>query len=716
MSRTPCAASPRRSSGGCPTTTAAPTRVRARRTTPSARRTPRAPARGERVTVRVDQPTARPVPPRPPSTPSEAPARTARTVAPTPEPTPRPAPAAPVPTPPVARPAPAAKPPSPRPPVPAPPARTEAPPRPAPASPPAPDPVAKPPVPAARATPAPPQPAAPATPDPVAAAPAEEPAETIIIGRGRPPATRVTPLETLDADFLGEAPPDELATTIRIRRTRVVIPSPPGEAEGGASLLHRPVPADDVRADSGAGGRGGTCAGRHARPSGAGGPRSESLASSACAGGRSGSSRRQLRRRSRQCSGILPPRSRRIRPREGEGLNADQWLYLLDGAQRGPIDIEDLVDLVLTSIPENTKVWHPGLEGWVLANEARGDRRGDSAAAAGPRSHPRQPPRRGHAGLRHGAAAVPDRPHRRRGRGVSASTWPCRSRPRASRSTRPRTAPRPGSWRCRTVPGSSSPTSACPRWTVSSSAGGCAATRCLSHTPLLFISGSDKYKERYRALQIGADDFLSKQMPIRELLMRIQLLLTKYSDLSADQEAGGHDRGRPGGSLPGPGRGLRGPRSASDVRPGSTQRALHRARRGRGQHRDHAWASARARSSPPPSGPQTGVDAVYAFLAWEKGSFKFTPGDAGQRRAARPERRAPPARRLPPPRRVAEGRWGRRSAGLANPCRPAPRSGRPKTCPRFSPEKAHIVSLHALAGARSPVHFLQFQLPWEISR
>ena len=41
----------------------------------------------------------------------------------------------------------------------------------------------------------------------------------------------------------------------------------------------------------------------------------------------------------------------------------------------------------------------------------------------------------------------------------------------------------------------------------------------LSRLPLLFISGSDKYKERYRALQIGADDFLSKSMPIRELLM-----------------------------------------------------------------------------------------------------------------------------------------------------------------------------------------------------
>ena len=57
--------------------------------------------------------------------------------------------------------------------------------------------------------------------------------------------------------------------------------------------------------------------------------------------------------------------------------------------------------------------------------------------------------------------------------------------------------------------------------------------------PLLFISGSDKYKERYRALQIGADDFLSKNMPIRELLMRIQLLMTRYSDLSGGEQKPG---------------------------------------------------------------------------------------------------------------------------------------------------------------------------------
>jgi DNA-binding response OmpR family regulator len=54
----------------------------------------------------------------------------------------------------------------------------------------------------------------------------------------------------------------------------------------------------------------------------------------------------------------------------------------------------------------------------------------------------------------------------------------------------------------------------------------------LQRMPLLFISASDKYKDRYRALQVGADDFLPKSMPRREVLMRIQLLMTRYSDLS----------------------------------------------------------------------------------------------------------------------------------------------------------------------------------------
>jgi signal recognition particle receptor subunit beta len=54
-------------------------------------------------------------------------------------------------------------------------------------------------------------------------------------------------------------------------------------------------------------------------------------------------------------------------PPSGNGLRPDQWLYLLDGVQHGPIGVDELVDLLLSSIPEDTKVWRPGLDGWQRA-------------------------------------------------------------------------------------------------------------------------------------------------------------------------------------------------------------------------------------------------------------------------------------------------------------------------------------------------------------
>jgi CheY-like chemotaxis protein len=150
----------------------------------------------------------------------------------------------------------------------------------------------------------------------------------------------------------------------------------------------------------------------------------------------------------------------------------------------------------------------------------------------------------------------------------------------------------------------------------------------LARLPLLFISGSDKYKDRYRALQIGADDFLTKSTPIRELLMRIQLLMTRYSDLS------------------GPG----------DRKPGMTEVAgafegrievfgapalLQMCAQGHLTGLFTALAEDAANTAAlmgfregeiisATAGTATGVDGVYAFLGWEKGSFKFTPGDPGK--------------------------------------------------------------------------------------
>jgi CheY-like chemotaxis protein len=148
----------------------------------------------------------------------------------------------------------------------------------------------------------------------------------------------------------------------------------------------------------------------------------------------------------------------------------------------------------------------------------------------------------------------------------------------------------------------------------------------LSRLPLLFISGSDKYKDRYRALQIGADDFLSKSMPVRELLMRIQLLMTRYSDLAASEPKAGAEE--VAGAFQG--------RIEVFGAPALLQMC--------GQGRLSGLFTALAEDAEKTAtvigfregdvisatvGDVSGADAVYAFLAWTRGSFKFTPGDPG---------------------------------------------------------------------------------------
>jgi hypothetical protein len=149
----------------------------------------------------------------------------------------------------------------------------------------------------------------------------------------------------------------------------------------------------------------------------------------------------------------------------------------------------------------------------------------------------------------------------------------------------------------------------------------------LSHIPLLFISGSDKYKERYRALQIGADDFLTKQTKIREILMRIQLLLTKYSDLADQQEA--KKEGEKEGAFEG------------RIEVFGAPALLQMCAQGRLSGLFTALAEDEASTAATMGfrsgeivsatvGNLSGVDAAYSFLTWEKGSFQFTPGDPGE--------------------------------------------------------------------------------------
>jgi CheY-like chemotaxis protein len=137
----------------------------------------------------------------------------------------------------------------------------------------------------------------------------------------------------------------------------------------------------------------------------------------------------------------------------------------------------------------------------------------------------------------------------------------------------------------------------------------------IRHTPLIFLSGWDDYKDRYRGLEAGADEYLSKDTPVRELMIRIQLVLKRYSDI-----------GR---------RGFKGPGMEGRVEiigvPGLLQMcALGRltgvlsvgsaGRPAVVRFRDGEIVSAAA-------GGPTGADAVYELLAWSEGNFSFSPGE-----------------------------------------------------------------------------------------
>jgi CheY-like chemotaxis protein/signal recognition particle receptor subunit beta len=314
-------------------------------------------------------------------------------------------------------------------------------------------------------------------------------------------------------------------------------------------------------------------------------------------------------------------------PPQGAGLSEDQWLYLLEGSQRGPIDVEDLVDLVLTSIPEDTKVWHPGLEGWVQAREVNeiaqeippplpipGATRGAAVEEEMP-DFDTVPPQ-----FRTALIADEDEAFRKylamplAAQGFTileaadgSAAWQLAVQHRPWLILADVTMPELDGFEfCRRV----------------------RSHALLSHTPLLFISGSDKYKERYHALQIGADDFLTKQTKIREILMRIQLLLTKYSDLS-DQ---GEEKKR-GGEREGAFEGRIEVFGAPALLQMCAQGRLTGLFTALAEDEADTAATMGFRSGEIVSatvGSDSGLEAAYSFLGWEKGSFQFAPGDPGE--------------------------------------------------------------------------------------
>lgn len=140
----------------------------------------------------------------------------------------------------------------------------------------------------------------------------------------------------------------------------------------------------------------------------------------------------------------------------------------------------------------------------------------------------------------------------------------------------------------------------------------------LSRTPVVFLSGWDDYKHRYRGFEAGGDEFLSKQTPARELLIRIRIILGRYAKL--------------GGAMRQSGAGLSGDLSLIGG-PGVLQMCNAGKLTGILSTRSGARTVAvrfRQGDIVGAESPRNGgVAALYEMLGWTRGVFEFQPGDPG---------------------------------------------------------------------------------------
>lgn len=140
----------------------------------------------------------------------------------------------------------------------------------------------------------------------------------------------------------------------------------------------------------------------------------------------------------------------------------------------------------------------------------------------------------------------------------------------------------------------------------------------LAHTPLAFLSDWDDYEKRYYGMKLGADDYFTKPIPARELLIRVQLILKRYSDIRT--------RTRNGSGLEG-GIELIGAPGVLQMCHISQLTGVFTARAGNRmaqiRFRDGQVISAHC------DGFQ-GPEAIYAFIGWPRGQFAFLPGSAGE--------------------------------------------------------------------------------------
>jgi DNA-binding response OmpR family regulator len=140
----------------------------------------------------------------------------------------------------------------------------------------------------------------------------------------------------------------------------------------------------------------------------------------------------------------------------------------------------------------------------------------------------------------------------------------------------------------------------------------------LSHTPVVFLSGWDDYKDRYRSFEAGGDDFLSKRTPAREILIRIRLILGRYARLGGAMREAGAELSGELGLIGSPG--LLQMCNAGRLTGTLTTRSGKLAIAVRFRDGEIVGSqSARHRDA----------EAVHEMLGWTRGHFQFQPGDPG---------------------------------------------------------------------------------------
>jgi DNA-binding response OmpR family regulator len=136
----------------------------------------------------------------------------------------------------------------------------------------------------------------------------------------------------------------------------------------------------------------------------------------------------------------------------------------------------------------------------------------------------------------------------------------------------------------------------------------------IRHTPVVFLSGWDDFKVRCEGLEAGGDEYLSKQTPVRELLMRVRLLMRRFGDRERSPSGPGLS-----GSLD-----LVGVPGVLQMCHDGRLTGVLTAQSGTGIA---SVGFRRGEIVTADCGSASGEEAVFELLGWARGSFEFVPGE-----------------------------------------------------------------------------------------